>query len=311
MTYKITWMFLALSLCVTAPALAADEQTPAGEELSLESELPDPSLGDGTDLGDGNVEGTDQSAAKSSAKTNSTASPAVSTKEDLSMSEEPAIGSSGQATDNLYLPPPMETSPQTLNGGSGAKTAAYSGAAISRDESSENGMEYKPGFSLELGNAYKTYRNGINYAKSDSDPNPLNDQTRQALKWSVEPRIVHLKETLALWGHVGMMSGLDKMYRLGLIGELTVNRRFQILGGIINRQNYVWWPGEVKDKINWKIKDTVLGFGGQFEMIVGPHYSLGVRGWAEKDIFAISLVFSIEAGPSLRIKNLNYPETVF
>jgi hypothetical protein len=127
-------------------------------------------------------------------------------------------------------------------------------------------------------------------------------------------RMFNLAHTLALWGQVGLQVNEEKIYRLALIGELTLARRFALLFGLTRVQNTPWWAGQARDAAKFSnsvYNDVLPGIGGQLEFSVGPHYSFGLRGYFEQDMGQISLVMSLESAPPERIGNLNYKDSIW
>jgi len=172
------------------------------------------------------------------------------------------------------------------------------------------GYEYKPGFGVYFGRGYRNYQPGVTYTASSTDPSPMN-KTVAVLSWGVGAQLANLKDTISLWGEAGMYSGLDKGYRLGLIAELALGRRLQLLGGINYMQNHTPWTRLDPSAGQIEYTSTSPGVGAQYDVFIGPHYSVGVRGFLEKDLFSLTLAINLEPAPPQRLSNLNYKQSVW
>lgn len=295
---------LLLSLCV-APALRAEETaaedlpapattTNEGAPVTEESlpVIPEPSLG-----ADSSTPGT----------------PANTMKEDLTLPEAPR-GSSSSVNihpdqDNLYLPPPMNST-DLPSGYSDAVHNNYTGSTYERNEASITGKEHEPGIFINLGTGWKNYVAGENSV--DQSGLPIFEGTRMGLAWNLGARILNFSDIFGIWGMGGMFAGLDKEYRLGLEGQLSVGRRIQLIGGLNRVQNYVWWPGTSKSNVLVQyVRPIVLGIGAQYDFIVNPHQSWGVRGYVERDMFMLTLSFNVETAPRDNMSNLNYRDSLW
>lgn len=289
--------FLLLSLIAAVPYCSAEEvnDLPPPIDSTTPQDLPAPSLGNPEEA---NTPPPQEKALAPSANVN----------EELSLPEDSArkVGDN----DNLYLPPPNEAAPVAPS--QHEPTYTVSGGTVRRDEEVLTGMEHKPGFSMMLGSGYRNYIPRINYQPNTSDPADSGFAGwRAGLAWEAGVRALNIKDVISIWPRVGMITGMDKMYRLSLIGELQLSNYFQLLGGYTLRQNYVWWPGPNHDSVNKKFNENVLGLGGEIEFAVGPHYSVGVRGYVEREMYMIGIVLNLEPGPRQKVENLNYPSTIW
>jgi hypothetical protein len=165
----------------------------------------------------------------------------------------------------------------------------------------------RPAFSLLAGLGFKSY---------------ANDNVKQTLTTGymlgVDVRALSLAETLFLhaiyrWssytvGDVGDVMGVvDNTQHFGGMLELGVGRRLSLSLSLLRRQTLIKALTRYSSAAANIAADPAwyLGIGGQWDFYVIPHGSAGVRIEAERDLYTMTLVLSMEPQPPKRL-SLNY-----
>lgn len=281
-----SFLFAVCVWCFALEAQAADETLSKTNPVA-EDVLPTPTLGDDT-------------------------LPVPSTKEEDSKFQV----NKENLEDDIYLPAP---SMQDTTVAPPQRYATGGGGVINTDyDQNASTVSTRPAFSIGAGGAFRSY------------PSPLVLEQKQGLYWDTSLRVFSISDTAFLhlfasysYIQLGNLNDNDAaatnlfqalketVLTYGPIVEIGVGRRLSLMAGLLHRSSTMTADlrkpsmteaekinilSNIAQKPSWN-----LGIGGQYDFVVIPHGSMGVRGYIESGLYTLGVVFSVEPAPRQKL----------